>query len=174
MAKLIGILLSIAMAISLSSCSVPGMDGQKNGKKSTITVAGSTSVMPFTEKLAEHFMVDRPEYVVDVQGGGSTAGIQACMNKTVDIGMSSRPLKEDEKSLNEIIICYDGISVVVHADNPVSGLSLAQVADIFAGKITNWKQLGWIGQEDRRRHQRRGLGNEGRLRGAGDEGPGDR
>lgn len=143
MARIVGTLLSFTLAVLLVACSIPGAEGTR-GKKSTITVAGSTSVMPFTEKLAEHFMVDRPEFVVDVQGGGSTAGIQACINNTVNIGMSSRPLKGDEMVLNQTIICYDGISIVVHAANPINGLSLAQVADIFSGKVTNWKQLGWV------------------------------
>jgi signal transduction histidine kinase len=72
----------------------------KNGKtKHTITIAGSTSVMPFTEKLAEHFMLDHPNFVIDVQGGGSTAGIQAVTNNTVNIGMSSRELNDKEKML---------------------------------------------------------------------------
>jgi phosphate transport system substrate-binding protein len=113
-------------------------------KKHTVTIAGSTSVMPFTEKLAEHFMVDHPEYVIDVQGGGSTAGVQACMNDTVNIGMSSRQLKEEEMILKEIIICYDGISIVVHPKNPIGELTLKQARDIFSGKIKNWRELGWV------------------------------
>ncbi len=64
--------------------------------------------MPFTEKLAEHFMVDHKNFIIDVQGGGSTAGIQAVINNTVDLGMSSRALKEGEKTLNTITICHDG------------------------------------------------------------------
>ena len=143
MARAIGIIFSLAIALLLSGCYGPFKDGQ-GAKKQTITIAGSTSVMPFTEKLAEHFMVDHPQFVVDVQGGGSTAGVQACMNKTVNIGMSSRQLKEDEMTLKEIVICYDGISVVVHPSNPIRGLTLKQVADIFAGKITKWSQLGWV------------------------------
>lgn len=113
-------------------------------KKHTVNIAGSTSVMPFTEKLAEYFMVGHPEYIVNVQSGGSTAGIQATINRTVDIGMSSRELKEDEKILNEILICYDGIAIVVNPVNPINELTLQQVRDIFSGKIKSWKELGWI------------------------------
>ena len=112
--------------------------------KHIVNIAGSTSVMPFTEKLAEHFMVEQPTFRVNVQSGGSTAGIQACMNKTVDIGMSSRELKSDEKTLSEITICLDGIAIVVHPDNPVTSLKLSQVRDIFNGKIKNWRELGWL------------------------------
>lgn len=117
----------------------------KNGKaKHTITIAGSTSVMPFTEKLAEHFMLDHPNFVIDVQGGGSTAGIQAVINHTVNIGMSSRELKDKEKILNTITICHDGIAVILHPKNSVNGLTLQQVRDIYHGSIKNWKELGWI------------------------------
>jgi phosphate transport system substrate-binding protein len=143
MARAIGIIFSLAITMLLSGCYGPFKDGQGE-KKQTITIAGSTSVMPFTEKLAEHFMVDHPRFVVDVQGGGSTAGIQACVNRTVNIGMSSRQLKENEKILNEVVICYDGISIVVHPSNPIAGLTLKQVADIYAGKITKWSELGWV------------------------------
>lgn len=130
----------LASLIVCSSCGFFGRDPQ--GK--TITVAGSTSIMPFTEKLAEHFMLEKPGTSVDVQGGGSSAGIQATINRTVAIGMSSRELKDDEKMLNAIVICHDAIAVVVHPKNPLGGLTSGQVRDIYSGKIRNWKQLGWI------------------------------
>jgi phosphate transport system substrate-binding protein len=89
-------------------------------------------------------MIDHRDFVVDVQGGGSTAGIQACFNNTVNIGMSSRQLKDEEKKLNQIIICYDGISLVVNPKNPIRELTLKEIRDIFNGKIKNWSELGWI------------------------------
>ena len=100
--------------------------------------------MPFTEKLAEHFMLDHANIIIDVQGGGSTAGIQASMNRTVAIGMSSRELKDDEKKLNTITICHDGIALIVNPKNPVSALSLQDIREIYQGKINNWKHFGWI------------------------------
>lgn len=100
--------------------------------------------MPFTEKLAEHFTIDHPNFVIDVQGGGSTAGIQAVTNNTVNIGMSSRELKDKEKVLNTITICHDGISIILHPKNTINDLTLQQVRDIYSGHITNWKELGWI------------------------------
>jgi len=109
-----------------------------------VTIAGSTSVMPFSEKLAEHFRIEVPRITVDVQGGGSSAGIQACINRTVDIGMSSRELKGDEKILREIIICHDGIAIVVHPQNPIKDITLEQIRAIYGGRLRNWKQLGWI------------------------------
>ncbi|OPY69177.1 MAG: Phosphate-binding protein PstS 1 precursor [Syntrophorhabdus sp. PtaU1.Bin002] len=134
-------------AMVLLSCSNSGPAKGSKYKRYTVTVAGSTSIMPFVEKLSEHFMVDHPNFTVDVQGGGSTAGIQACLNNTVNIGMSSRQLKETERLLNTIIICYDGISIVVHPQNPINALPLKAVRDIFSGKIRNWSELGWLNRE---------------------------
>lgn len=142
MPKLLGSIFLLLMALPtlFGACS----QSASHPKKQTVTIAGSSSVMPFTEKLAEHFMVDHPHFVVDVQGGGSTAGIQACLNHTVDIGMSSRQLKDEEKILNQIIICYDGISLVVNPQNPISSMTLQEVRNIFSGKIKSWGELGWI------------------------------
>ena len=113
-------------------------------RKDTVTIAGSTSVMPFSEKLAEYFKVGYPKFSIEVQGGGSSAGIQAVINRTVDIGMSSRKLKGDEKVWKEILICYDGISIIVHSSNPIRDISLDQIRKIYSGRIRNWKELGWI------------------------------
>jgi phosphate transport system substrate-binding protein len=135
-------LLLLIFVASLLSCGRMGVSDPSG--RNTVTVAGSTSVMPFTEKLAEHFRMERPRIVVDVQGGGSSAGIQAVLNRTVDIGMSSRELKGDEKVLNEIVVCRDGIAVVVHPRNPMKNLTIEQIRAIYNGKITTWRQLGCI------------------------------
>lgn len=111
-------------------------------RKGGIIIAGSTSVQPFIEKVAEHFMEEHPEIVVNVQGGGSTAGIQATFNGTCDIGASSRNLKVSERSLKIILIAVDGIAVIVHRDNPVEDLSIEEVRGIFSGKVRNWRELG--------------------------------
>jgi phosphate transport system substrate-binding protein len=138
-------LLLAGLCLFAASCG--GQATQDSPGKHTINIAGSTSVMPFTEKLAEHYMLEQPTFVINVQSGGSTAGIQACMNKTVEIGMSSRELKPDEKQLGEITICLDGIAMVVHPENPVKDLSLAQVRAIFSGTVKNWQDLGWIDRQ---------------------------
>lgn len=138
--------LFVLLAVIPGLCVACGNTGSNAGKQS-ITVAGSTSVMPFTEKLAEHFMIDSKDTAIDVQGGGSTAGVQATINRTVDIGMSSRELKDDEKVLNRIVICHDGIAVVVHRDNPVTALTLDEIRGVFSGKISNWRQLGWVNRK---------------------------
>jgi phosphate transport system substrate-binding protein len=135
--------IALLLAGLILSCTARPSQTVKPGKHQ-VTLAGSTSVMPFTEKLAEHFMVDHPRFVVDVQGGGSTAGIQAVMNNTVQIGMSSRFLKEEDRRLNTITVCYDGIAIVVHPANPLSDLTIEQVRSIFSGRVRNWEEFGWV------------------------------
>jgi len=136
-------LLLFPLALFLLGCGGHARTSSES-RKSTVTIAGSTSVMPFSEKLAEHFRIEKPRITVDVQGGGSSAGIQACINRTVDIGMSSRELKGDEKVLKEIVICHDGIAIVVHPRNPIKNITPEQIRAVYAGKLRNWKQLGWI------------------------------
>ena len=110
--------------------------------KAGITVAGSTSVEPFAELLAEEYMFQRPGSHIYVQGGGSTAGIEAAITRAANIGMSSRSLIDDEKRLYAVTIARDAIAIIVHSANPTKNLSLDQIRNIFSGKIENWKELG--------------------------------
>ncbi len=112
------------------------------GLSGSITVAGSTSVQPFSEVLAEEFMVQNPQTQINIQGGGSSQGIEAAASGIADIGASSRELKAEESNLKQNVIAKDGIAVIVHPANTVRDLSLAQLKDIFTGKTTNWKELG--------------------------------
>jgi phosphate transport system substrate-binding protein len=105
-------------------------------------VAGSTSVQPFADHWAEVYMKENPGRVVNVQGGGSSAGIQATREGAADVGMSSRELKPDEKDLLEVIVAWDGLAIIVHPRNPIEDLSLEHVQNIFAGNITSWDTLG--------------------------------
>jgi phosphate transport system substrate-binding protein len=115
-----------------------------------ITMAGSTTVQPLAEKFAESFMAKHSGVTVDVQGGGSSVGVKAAAEKTADIGMASRELKESELSANPelkvFVIARDGIAVVVNAEVTVDDLTMDQVRDIFNGKITNWKEVGGADQ----------------------------
>ncbi len=107
-----------------------------------LTLAGSTSIQPFADRWAEVFMEKRPGLGVDVQGGGSSAGIQACVSGACQIGMSSRALKGEEHQLHEIVVARDGLAVIVHPSNPVRALTVAAVKQIFAGDLRSWKLLG--------------------------------
>jgi phosphate transport system substrate-binding protein len=105
-------------------------------------VAGSTSVEPFAELLAEEYMSRHPESHIYVQGGGSTAGIEAVKSHAANIGMSSRSLLPDEKNLYAVTIARDAIAIIVHPKNPINDLSLSQIKEVFSGKIKSWKELG--------------------------------
>lgn len=109
-----------------------------------LTIAGSTSVQPFSEVLAEKFMADNKGVQVNVQGGGSSVGIEAAVSGAANIGASSRALKDEEKAkgLVDTKIALDGIAVVVNPANTVTDLKAEQVMNIYLGNIKNWKEVG--------------------------------
>lgn len=107
-----------------------------------LTLAGSTSIQPFADKWAEVFMARHPGKAINVQGGGSSAGIQACKSGACDIGMSSRELKPDEKDLHEIVVARDGLAIIVNPADPLRGLKTSEVRQIFSGDLLSWKPLG--------------------------------
>lgn len=110
-----------------------------------IEIAGSTSVQPVAEKLAEKYMEEHPNVRVDVMGGGSGLGIRSVSQDIIAIGTSSKALKTSEKDgLIEYPIGREGIVVAVNTNNPVNSLSKNQLKDIFSGNITNWKEVGGI------------------------------
>jgi len=126
------------MGLSLLAFLAAGCQKPQGG----LTVVGSTSVQPFAEILAEDYMDrHRPEKIY-VQGGGSSAGIQAVQTGASQIGMASRSLAPSEKTLIGIPIAYDAIAVIVHPTNPVADLSIDQIRKIFSGKVTRWNELG--------------------------------
>ncbi len=108
-----------------------------------IEIAGSTSVQPVAEKLAEKYMEKHPNVKINVQGGGSGMGIRTAQQGIVDIGTSSKKLKDNEKDgLQDFVIGTDGIVIALNTENNVTDLSTEQLRDIFSGKITNWKEVG--------------------------------
>jgi len=112
------------------------------GVDSHLVVAGSTSVQPYIELLAEEFQLLHPGKGIDIQGGGSSAGIIAADTGVADIGMSSRWLKRGEDELWSIEIARDGLAMIVNPLNPVSNLTMDQIRAIYAAEITNWSQVG--------------------------------
>jgi phosphate transport system substrate-binding protein len=140
-----GKLLRIGSLFLLILSLFPGIGGCQRGAKSggqALCIAGSTSVQPFAEKLAEVYMQQYPGMRIDVQGGGSSAGIFAAQQGAANLGASSRELVPAEKNLHEIAIAWDGIAVIVHPSNPLKNLSLKQLRQLFQGQITNWQDLG--------------------------------
>ncbi|MDR1302834.1 MAG: phosphate ABC transporter substrate-binding protein [Treponema sp.] len=109
----------------------------------TIEVAGSTSVTPLMELLAEDYAKIRSNVTININGTGSSDGISAAAAGTSEVGMSSRELSPIEKGagLHELVIALDGIAVIVHGSNPLVGLSVAQCRAIYAGSIQDWSEL---------------------------------
>ena len=116
-----------------------------------ITVEGSTSVGPVIEALAEKYMRDHPNVTIKVNQTDSDTGIAACGEGEADIGMTTNALTEEQQTLylklSITLLCRDGIAVVVNAENPVDGLTLDEIKDIFLGKITNWSKVGGDSEE---------------------------
>lgn len=111
-----------------------------SNQEGKIVVAGSTSVSPVMEKLAEKYESMHSKVSIEIQSTGSSAGMQAAMEGIANIGMASRPLKESEmKVLTHQAIAIDGIAVIANNANPVESISLEVVRSIYTGKITNWK-----------------------------------
>lgn len=126
-------------ACLLAACLLTACGGRQS---TSVVIAGSTSVQPYAEILAEEYSLLRPEEIIDVQGGGSSAGITAVESGTAHIGMSSRNLKPAEQHLWSVEIARDGLAVIVNPLNPVSGLTLEQIRDIYSAGVTNWRELG--------------------------------
>ena len=141
LALLSSTILVAGLAVGCGSNS--GVDA-KSDKETKVTVSGSTSVGSPMEKLAEAFEGKNSGVKVEVQQLGSSAGIKNAIEGVSEIGMSSRDLKDEEKSsgLKETIIATDGIAVITNKANKVTDLTLDQVKDIYTGKITNWKEVG--------------------------------
>ena len=122
----------------------------QNETKTSIQIKGSDTMVNLVQAWAEEFMKKHPDKQLAVTGGGSGTGISALISSTCDICMASRTIKEKEIKLaeqkgghpNEIKVALDGLAVVVHPSNPISKLTQSQLADIFTGKIANWKDVG--------------------------------
>ncbi|MEJ8785975.1 substrate-binding domain-containing protein [Peptoniphilus sp. HCN-40583] len=107
-----------------------------------ITVAGSTSVTPLMEKLVEAYKKVNSGANIQIQSNGSSAGITAAAEGTAQIGMSSRELKDEEKSkVQGTVLAQDGIAVIVNKDNPAKDITLEQIKSIFKGDMTAWGDL---------------------------------
>ena len=122
-----------------------------SGATGRISVTGSTTVLPIAQALAERYMDLNQGADIRISGGGSSVGVAAVGEKTAGIGMASRELKEAETAkypaLKPIAIARDGIAVIVHPSNTVPHLTLDQVRGIYAGNVTNWKDVGGQDQQ---------------------------
>lgn len=125
----------------VSQGSTGAFDGGKVSGK--ITVAGSSSVTPVMEKLAEAYKAINSNVEIEVQQSDSTTGVTSAIEGICDIGMASRELKDEETSqgVTATVIAMDGIAIIVNKENPVSALTTQQVKDIYTGAVTDWSEL---------------------------------
>ncbi len=127
-----------------------GACGEKSKKVESMSIKGSDTMLPLSQKSSEKFMADHPEATITVTGGGSGVGISALLEGTTDLAQSSRKIKFDEeqkledagKHAVEAIVAYDALAVVIHSGNKVNQLTREQMEGIFTGAITNWKEVG--------------------------------
>ena len=140
-------LVSMGLAlILLAGCSSSASASASSAAADTGTVAtdGSTSMEKLIGSLSESYSNANPDITITYNPTGSGSGITAVSEGRCDIGLSSRSLKDEEKAsgLEETVVAYDGIAVVVNTENTVSDLTLEQIKAIYTGEITNWKDVG--------------------------------
>jgi phosphate transport system substrate-binding protein len=139
------VILAAAIAVIIIAAYAGGFFGGRREIR-TLSVTGSTTVLPIVQKSAEKYMDMHNDVNILVSGGGSSVGVKSAGEKTTDIGMASRDLKDSEKtdypSLNPVVIARDGIALVVHPSNSVSSLTVEEIKAIYKGEYTNWSELG--------------------------------
>lgn len=136
--------LLVIMALAVT---VPALAAKNTG---SIQIKGSDTMVNLGQAWAEKYMETNPADFVAVTGGGSGTGFSSLISRTCDIAMSSRNIKDKEIALArakgadpyEIKVALDGLAVVVNVANPIDKLTIDQLAGIFTGRITNWKELG--------------------------------
>lgn len=135
--RVLGVILLISM---VCASTVPVI------AEETLSISGSTTVLPIASAAAEAFMDTHPDVDVQVSGGGSGAGIKAIGEGVVSLAMASRGLKDEETAaypeLQTIAVAKDGIAVIVNPENPVSTLTLSELKDIYTGTFTGWSDVG--------------------------------
>lgn len=150
MKKLISLVLAALMALTLfAACGKTNDDNKDNNDDNaevtgTVSTDGSTSMEKVIMSLGESFQAENKGITVGYNPTGSGSGITAVSEGRCDIGLASRALKDDEKAsgLKETVLALDGIAIIVNPENKVSDLTLEQIAKIYTGEITNWKDVG--------------------------------
>lgn len=135
---------STAASVSTTASSASSAAEQAVGTLSgNVATGGSTSMKNIIAALTEGFAEVEPGVTVSYDPTGSGAGITGATDKTLDIGLSSRALKDDEKSaVDGTIVALDGIAIIVNKDSKVADLTVEQLKKMFTGEITNWKDVG--------------------------------
>lgn len=152
MKKLLGVMTTALLVLSLTACTTTGGSSSQGSSSlpssseakltGTVSMSGSTSMEEISKIFAESFMESNDGVTVDVQLGGSSVGVKNAQGGITDIGNVSRELKSTESGLTAYTVAIDGISVIVNNENKVADLTLEQIAQIYTGEITNWKDVG--------------------------------
>lgn len=125
----------LGLAILAAGC-------RRHPSSQTVVLTGSSTIAPLAQELAHSYESTHPGVRVDVQSGGSARGISDARAGRADIGMVSRALKPEESDLSPHTIARDGVALIVNAENPVTALSKAQIADIYTGRARSWSEVG--------------------------------
>ena len=136
---------ALAAALLLAATAVAAPLDAFKGMKGTLDIAGGTAHIPVMKEAAKRIMTANPDIRITVAGGGSGVGVQQVGEGLVQIGNTGRPLKDKEIEkfgLKTFPFAIDGVALVVNPANNVSDITAQQAADIYNGKITNWKELG--------------------------------
>ena len=159
MKKVFSLLLSLTMVMALlagcggdtssdestaadDTASGDAAQGETTELSGTVNTNGSTSMEDVMGTLIEAFKEVQPGVTVNYTGSGSGAGITGAQEGTCDIGLASRDLKEDETGVSQITVAKDGIAIIANPENPVSDLSLEQIAALATGTTANWSEVG--------------------------------
>jgi len=147
------LLVAVVSLVLASACSGghrsrarAGAEGNAVQAGERVSVKGSDTMVVLAQQLAERYMQTRPGTALEVSGGGSGTGIAALLNRTTDIANASRPLNARERgqmpAAVETRVALDALAVYVHHTNRLPSVTMAQLALVFRGRITNWSELG--------------------------------
>ena len=155
MKKVFALLLTLAMTLSLAACggdTNADTTGDTNTEDNTteetteltgtVNTNGSTSMEDVMGTLIEAFKEVQPGITVNYTGSGSGAGVTGAQDGTCDIGLASRDLHDDETGVSQITVAKDGIAIIVNPENPVSDLTIEQIAALATGATANWSEVG--------------------------------
>ncbi|MBE9068567.1 phosphate ABC transporter substrate-binding protein [Leptolyngbya cf. ectocarpi LEGE 11479] len=134
--------LGILLCLLTQACANPSSEVETSPQQ-TLTLTGASTISPLATTMGKHFEAQNPQTRIDVHTGGSTRGVVDTQRGLADIGMVSRQLTQPEKAdMQVFLIAVDGISLIVHSDNPITEISKTQIQDIYTDKVNNWQELG--------------------------------
>lgn len=145
LAAVMACMVAASASLLFFRCAVADELDAFQGLEGRLDIAGGTAHIPVMTEAAKQIMRAHPRIRITVSGGGSGVGVQKVGEGLVDIGNTGRPISDEERDKFGLVsfpFAIDGVAVIVHPSNQVQGLTAGQVRDIFAGKISNWKEVG--------------------------------